>query len=137
MESFKAGDRVVHPKSIEVVREVKDGFALFESGGWWAVSSMRAGGWAVIPNAAPRLTDEQQQRAYDTAKHVMGHDNTSAREEQLAQGLIDARGEADRLGSLLDAVRGFIAKHTATGADDHRSTLADVARFIAEHRSAK
>lgn len=102
---------------------------LFERGEVERLTAARAAKPATV-------TDEQRERAYRAAQHTTGHESTDLA-QLLATGLLSERAEADRCGSLLDAVSGFLAKHTAAGADDHASTLADVARFIAEHRWAK
>ena len=86
---------------------------------------------AAMRAPAPSLSAEQRQHALDVARHVMGHDNTSAREDTLAAGLLGERAEADRLGSLLDTVRAFAALRVG---DDASRVLSEVRSFIVTHR---
>ena len=86
---------------------------------------------AAAKAPAPSLTADARQHALDTARHVMGHERATSREDVLAAGLLGERAEGDRLGSLLDTVRAFAALRVG---DDASRVLAEVRSFIATHR---
>lgn len=81
------------------------------------------------------MNDDERQRALDRARWLMGREDASDRETLVAQGLIAVRAEADRLGSLLDDVRGFLAQHAL--AADPRNVIANALLHIDTHRRAK
>ena len=142
MESIKAGDRVGACERLDTIERIEGEYAYFVGGGGWRIERMAAriknGEWFVIPAAtlspAPSLSADERQHALDTARHVLGHENTTPREDALAQGLLAERAEGDRLGSLLDSVIAFAALRAG---DNPGRVLAEVRSFIATHRVAK
>lgn len=91
---------------------------------------------AATKAPAVSLTGEQRQHALDVAKLVLGHDATSPREDVLAAGLLNERGESDRLGSLLDDVARFLTTWGTTDPRGPGAIITDTLAFIAKHRSA-
>jgi hypothetical protein len=90
---------------------------------------------AKLQPKAPRLTTDERAEALDAAKRILRFDTSEPYERVLANGLLAERAEADRLGSLLDEVRGFLAQHAL--AADPRNVLANVLLHIDTHRRAK
>jgi hypothetical protein len=83
----------------------------------------------------PRMADDERERAYQTAQRLVRFDSSEPYERLVGEGLLAERAEADRLGSLLDSVSAFLTRHA--DAPKPRGVLADVLRFIGQHRRAK